>query len=343
MGHAENFFAQASAIASQIDHAKVDKLASELAALRERGGRLFVLGVGGSAGNASHSVNDFRKLCGIEAYAPVDNVSELTARANDEGWDTIFTGYLEGSRADADDAIFVFSVGGGDAERNISTNIVKAVDMAKARGMKVYRRGRTRQRPHRHPRRHRGRGSGGRSRAADATFGSVPGGGMALPGVASGAAEKRHQMVTRAVFADRDGVLCANMMRDGRPVAPTRLEDFRLLPGVEDSVRALKSAGYLVIVVTNQPDVGTGRTPRATVEAMHDIIRAKLAVDDIKACFHTNADGCTCRKPKPGMILEAAAERAIDLPASYRRRRPLERRRGRPGGRLRDHFCRLRL
>jgi D-sedoheptulose 7-phosphate isomerase len=138
MGHAETFFSQASAIAAQIDHAKVEKLAAELAALRDRGGRLFVLGVGGSAGNASHSVNDFRKLCGIEAYAPVDNVSELTARANDEGWDTIFTGYLNVSRAGADDAIFVFSVGGGDAERNISTNIVKAVDMAKARGMKVY-------------------------------------------------------------------------------------------------------------------------------------------------------------------------------------------------------------
>jgi D-sedoheptulose 7-phosphate isomerase len=138
MGHAADFLAQASAIASQIDHAKVDKLASELADLRARGGRLFVLGVGGSAGNASHSVNDFRKLCGIEAYAPVDNVSELTARANDEGWDTIFTGYLEVSRADADDALFVFSVGGGDAERNVSTNIVKAVDLAKARGMKVF-------------------------------------------------------------------------------------------------------------------------------------------------------------------------------------------------------------
>jgi D-sedoheptulose 7-phosphate isomerase len=138
MGHAESFFAQTSAIASQIDHAKVDKLASELAALRERGGRLFVLGVGGSAGNASHSVNDFRKLCGIEAYAPVDNVSELTARANDEGWDTIFTGYLDVSHAGAGDAIFVFSVGGGDAERNISTNIVEAVDMAKRRGVKVF-------------------------------------------------------------------------------------------------------------------------------------------------------------------------------------------------------------
>jgi D-glycero-D-manno-heptose 1,7-bisphosphate phosphatase len=124
-------------------------------------------------------------------------------------------------------------------------------------------------------------------------------------------------MVTRAVFADRDGVLCANMIRNGQPVAPTCLEDFRLLPGVGESVRALKSAGYLVIVVTNQPDVGTGGTSRATVEAMHDIIRDRLEVDDIKACFHTNADGCACRKPKPGMILEAAAERAIDLPASF--------------------------
>jgi D-glycero-D-manno-heptose 1,7-bisphosphate phosphatase len=124
-------------------------------------------------------------------------------------------------------------------------------------------------------------------------------------------------MVTRAVFADRDGVLCANMMRDGRPVAPTTLEDFQLLPGVEESVRALKSAGYLVIVVTNQPDVGTGRTRQAVVEAMHDIIRSRLAVDDIKVCFHTNADDCACRKPKPGMLLEAAAERGIDLAASY--------------------------
>jgi D-sedoheptulose 7-phosphate isomerase len=138
MGHAADFFAQAGTIAAQLDDAKVDKLASELADLRARGGRLFVLGVGGSAGNASHSVNDFRKLCGIEAYAPCDNVSELTARANDEGWDTIFTGYLDVSRADADDALFIFSVGGGDAERNISPNIVKAVDMAKARGMKVF-------------------------------------------------------------------------------------------------------------------------------------------------------------------------------------------------------------
>ncbi len=138
MNHAARFLADAETTCQQIPRETIERLAKRLAQLRDRGGRLSLLGVGGSAGNASHSVNDFRKLCGIEAYSPVDNVSELTARANDEGWDTIFAGYLEVSRADADDALFVFSVGGGDAERNISTNIVKAVDMAKARGMKVF-------------------------------------------------------------------------------------------------------------------------------------------------------------------------------------------------------------
>ena len=176
MGHAEKFFAQASAIASQIDHPKVDKLASELAALRERRGRLFVIGVGGGAGNASRSVNDFRKLCDIEAYAPGRRCLGTDGGANDEGGDTIFTGYLQGSRVDADDAIFVFSVGGGDAERKTSINIIKAVDMAKARGNESLWRGRTRQRSHGHARRHGGHGSGDRSRFADAACGS-----MALP------------------------------------------------------------------------------------------------------------------------------------------------------------------
>jgi D-sedoheptulose 7-phosphate isomerase len=96
-----------------------------------------MLGVGGSAGNCSHAVNDFRKLCGIETYSPIDNVSELTARTNDEGWDTVFAGWLEVSRLNEKDAIFIFSVGGGDAERNVSPNIVKAVDLAKARSAKV--------------------------------------------------------------------------------------------------------------------------------------------------------------------------------------------------------------
>jgi D-sedoheptulose 7-phosphate isomerase len=138
MTHVDTFFQQVARIAAEIDRDAIERLAQELKSLRERGGRLFVLGVGGSAGNCSHSVNDFRKLCGIEAYAPVDNVSELTARANDEGWETIFTGWLDVSRANAKDAILVLSVGGGDAERNVSMNIVRAVDMAKTRGLKVF-------------------------------------------------------------------------------------------------------------------------------------------------------------------------------------------------------------
>jgi D-sedoheptulose 7-phosphate isomerase len=113
-------------------------LAEALAALRRREGRLFLLGVGGSAGNCSHAVNDFRKLCGIEAYTPADNVSELTARTNDEGWDTVFAAWLETSRLGPNDAIMVLSVGGGDAERNVSPNLVKAIDFAKVRGAKVF-------------------------------------------------------------------------------------------------------------------------------------------------------------------------------------------------------------
>lgn len=137
-GHAADFFSQVGAICAQIDVAKIEALASALEAVRGRGGRLFMLGVGGSAGNCSHAVNDFRKLCGIETYSPVDNVSELTARTNDEGWDTIFVGWLEVSRLNERDAIFIFSVGGGDVERNVSTNLVKAVDFARSRGAKVF-------------------------------------------------------------------------------------------------------------------------------------------------------------------------------------------------------------
>ena len=136
--HAQKYFEEVGAVAKAIDLAMVEKLATELAALRARGGRLFFLGVGGSAANCSHAVNDFRKLCGIEAYTPVDNVSELTARTNDEGWETVFAAWLKVSRAGSNDAVFIFSVGGGDAEKNISVNLVRALDEAKRRGLKVY-------------------------------------------------------------------------------------------------------------------------------------------------------------------------------------------------------------
>lgn len=136
--HAQDFFGEAAQICARIDTARIEQLAEALASLRAGGGRLFILGVGGSAGNASHAVNDFRKLCGIETYSPIDNVSELTARANDEGFDTIFSAWLEVSRLNDKDALLIYSVGGGDAERNVSVNLVKAVDLAKGRGAKVF-------------------------------------------------------------------------------------------------------------------------------------------------------------------------------------------------------------
>ena len=137
MGYASEFFAGSAEISRSIDTDKIEALTAELVALRERQGRLFVLGVGGSAGNAGHAVNDFRKLCGIEAYAPTDNVSELTARTNDEGWETVFVEWLKVSRLNTEDAILVFSVGGGNLERNISPNLVSAVRHAKHVGARV--------------------------------------------------------------------------------------------------------------------------------------------------------------------------------------------------------------
>jgi D-sedoheptulose 7-phosphate isomerase len=136
--HVSKYFAQVAELATQIEQAQIEGMADGLAALRERGGRLFFIGVGGSAGNCSHAVNDFRKLCGIESYAPTDNVSELTARTNDEGWETVFSEWLVTSNADKDDALFVMSVGGGNLEKNVSVNIVRALETAKARGMTVF-------------------------------------------------------------------------------------------------------------------------------------------------------------------------------------------------------------
>lgn len=134
----ETYFQQAAEICNKLNKDDVNKLASGLVDLRNRKGRLFILGVGGSAGNASHAVNDFRKLCDIEAYAPTDNVSELTARTNDEGWETVFAAWLRTSRANEKDAVLVFSVGGGNEEYNVSMNLVEALKEAKERGLNIY-------------------------------------------------------------------------------------------------------------------------------------------------------------------------------------------------------------
>jgi len=135
--HVKTYFDEVGKVAQQIDVAGIEKLATELKALRDRGGRLFFLGVGGSAGNCSHAVNDFRKIVGIESYAPTDNVSELTARTNDEGWASVFVEWLKVSRLTAKDGVVVFSVGGGNLEKNISPNLVTALQYAKTVGAKI--------------------------------------------------------------------------------------------------------------------------------------------------------------------------------------------------------------
>ena len=137
MSFTKEFLAEAADILTRLDVAAIDKVAELMAETRANGGRLFILGVGGSAGNASHAVNDFRKLVGIEAYAPTDNVSELTARTNDEGWATVFEAWLRVSRLRREDMLLVLSVGGGDAERQVSPNLVYALKYAKSVGAKI--------------------------------------------------------------------------------------------------------------------------------------------------------------------------------------------------------------
>lgn len=137
MSYAQQHMREAVEIINRIDVGAVEKMADLLAEVKRQNGRIFFLGVGGSAGNCSHAVNDFRKIAGIECYAPTDNVSELTARTNDEGWATIFEGWLKISRLRKEDCIFIFSVGGGNLEKNISPNLVEALKYAKAVGAKV--------------------------------------------------------------------------------------------------------------------------------------------------------------------------------------------------------------
>jgi D-sedoheptulose 7-phosphate isomerase len=134
---AARYLSEAKTIIERIDVSAVETMTQLLVKLRDDGGRLFLIGVGGGAGHAGHAVNDFRKIAGIESYAPSDNVSELTARTNDEGWDTAYSAWLKVSRLSARDMLFVFSVGGGDLARNISPNIVRAVELAKQVGAKV--------------------------------------------------------------------------------------------------------------------------------------------------------------------------------------------------------------
>lgn len=321
---ASRFLAEATEIIAKLDVASIEKAAGLLASTRAAGGRLFILGVGGSAANASHAVNDFRKIAGIEAYAPTDNVSELTARANDEGWASIFDSWLRTSRLQANDLLLILSVGGGNVEQNVSPNLVAALKYAKSVGAKVI--GVV------------GRDGGYTATVADACV-LIPTVNPAhiTPHTEAFQAVVWHLLVShpavkmqatkwesmpshgkgRAVFLDRDGVINRAFVREGKPFPPSTLQELEILPGVPEALHELKQHGYKLLVVTNQPDVARGKQSRQTIEAIHQALRSRLPLDDILVCYHTDQDKCDCRKPLPGMLLEAARKHNIDLAASF--------------------------
>ena len=323
---AETFLAEARAVIDRLDAVSIEKAALLLSETRSCGGRLFILGIGGSAANASHAVNDFRKIAGIEAYAPTDNVSELTARTNDEGWATVFESWLRVSRLRSNDLLLVFSVGGGDLEKNVSPNLVAALQYAKTVGARVL--GVV------------GRDGGHTAKVADIC--------VVIPTVNPDhvtphteafqavvwhllvshplvkqqqtkweSTEADHRPPRAAVFLDRDGVLNRAVVRDGKPYPPASLKELEILPNVASALRDLKAHGFAVYIITNQPDVARGNQTRETIEAMHKSLAASLPIDDIFVCYHDDTDNCECRKPKPGLLFEAQRKYNLDLAQSY--------------------------
>src|SRR5271155_584794 len=244
MDYVEQYLNEASQVIANLDRTAIARMVDLLVRARAQGGRLFILGVGGSAANASHAVNDFRKIAGMEAYAPTDNVSELTARVNDEGWETVFESWLRVSRLRANDLVLVFSVGGGDLEKNVSPNLVAALQYAKAVGAKIL--GIV------------GRDGGHTAKVADVC--------ILIPTVnpdhitplteafqaivwhllVSHPAVKQQQTKWEsttprgeprpAVFLDRDGVLNRAVVRDGKPFPPIGLEELEILPEAGSSL-----------------------------------------------------------------------------------------------------------
>jgi D-glycero-D-manno-heptose 1,7-bisphosphate phosphatase len=283
-------------------------------------------------------VNDFRKIAGFECYAPTDNVSELTARTNDEGWSSVFAEWLRGSRLNDRDAVFVLSVGGGNLEKNVSPNLVLALQHAQSVGSTI----RT------WPRRWLDRT--GRQRLLhracrqpserDSALGSVPGGHLAFAGIPPETEGPRDEVgkhaveeragewasgrmgdgQRRAVFLDRDGVINRPLVRDGLPYPPQSWDEFELLPGVVAACANLKRAGYLLIVATNQPDVGRGTLSADAIKTIHQKMQEELPLDEVLACFHAgeaSANPVSAEKGKAGDVLQAAKNWNIDLAHSF--------------------------
>ena len=308
----DQFLQETIEIAKKLDYGPIERAACILSDIRNRYGRLFILGVGGSAANASHAVNDFRKICDIEAYAPTDNVSELPARTNDEGWATVFEAWLKGSRLCSRDVVLVLSVGGGNLEKNVSPNLVKALEYAQSVGSYII--GIV------------GRDGGYTAKVANECI-IIPtvNPDHVTPHSESWQAVIWHLLVShpflkkaetkwestptnKAVFFDRDGTLTIN---------PKSAPILDVVPAALSALIALKDAGFKIIVVTNQADIGRGITSKESVDAANERLSIALPIDDIYVCPHTDEDNCDCRKPKPGMLLRAARDFDIDLKKSF--------------------------
>ena len=307
---------------NSLDSQAIRGIIESLVELQRVGGRLFLLGVGGSAANCSHAVNDFRKICGIEAYTPTDNVSELTARTNDRGWESVFVDWLKGSRLSSKDGVLVLSVGGGNLEKNISVNLIRALDYAKEMGAKTL--GIV------------GRDGGYTSKVADA-YVVVP---TVNPDTVTPHTESFQNLILhllvshpalkvsemkwesvqvkeRAIFFDRDGVINKIIFREGLPASPRNLEDFVFNDGIHQATQQLRDYGFRIIVVSNQPDLARGEITKGVLDTMTQRIREEIPIDDVYICPHDDVHQCPCRKPKPGMLLQAAQKWNLDLPRSF--------------------------
>ena len=301
----------------------IDRMAEALAALRERGGRLFFLGVGGSAGNCSHAVNDFRKIAGIEAYAPTDNVSELTARTNDEGWETVFAEWLKVSRLRSGRRVFIFSVGGGNLEKNISPNLVRALQYAKTVGATILgivgrdggytAQGRRRRRASSRP--SIAETVTPHSEAFQAVVWHLLVSHPALKASADQMGDRPRTMRTshgasrlpRSRRRAQPGLCAAN----GKPYPPaTRRGAGHRCPACPRRLARLRPAGFRLVVVDQS---ARRRARHADARACRcdatRICASCCRSTRFDICFHDDADDCDCRKPKPGMLLHAARAR----------------------------------
>jgi D-sedoheptulose 7-phosphate isomerase len=312
----EQFLKETVEIAQKLNYGPIQHAAIILNSTRNNGGRLFILGVGGSAANASHAVNDFRKIAGIEAYAPTDNVSELTARTNDEGWPTVFVEWLKESKLTIYDTVLILSVGGGDEEKNVSPNLVKAIQYANER--KAYVIGIV------------GRDGGYTAKHSDACV-IIPTVNPAhvTPHTEAWQAIVWHLLVSHpllkraetkwestqvsdepahgsgpiAVFLDRDGTLIDKNLIVAKDAV--------------HSLERLKGAGFNLVMVTNQPDIARGKITVDFINTINGTLQRQLSLDAVYVCPQDDSNECSCRKPKTGMLREAARELGINLKKSY--------------------------